>query len=122
MRISSKLLLIMVIGQLQFPDTSKAKENKLYFKEVTKEQKSVNNDFLYKFVQHYATNFEGKNLKIFFPTLKNIDEWRDLFRMSGNGSFMCKRGKYRELLKEIYHFNRYYSLDNVKIALSKAES
>lgn len=121
MRISSKMLLIMVIGQMQFPDVVKAKENELYFKALTQEQKIVNNDFLYKFARSYVKNFKGKNVKIFFPTLKNIKEWGDLFGMSENGGFMCKKGKFRDLLKEIYHFKRYYSLNNVKTALSQAE-
>lgn len=127
MYITSNQLLIMVIGNLQFPDINEAKNKKCSFNKMIEERKAVNIDLLLKFAVCYTPKLksvlspsEVEHLKIEFPTPENTDEWHEYFKMQEDGSFLCKTSRLRNLLEEVYALPNVHSPFNVKEALEEA--
>lgn len=124
MHISSRELLVMVLGNLQFPNESlwkskSEKEKDEFFKEMaSKYRVTVSNDLLQKFALHYTQHifawFGGiEHIKIDFPTERNINEWRPLFKMQPDGRFICKENRLRDFWFEWYCQQAYYTLNPI---------
>lgn len=125
MHISSRTLLIMVIGNLQFPNSTllgfkTQKEKDEFFEEMTSKRVTVSNDLLCKFAVHYTQHifawFGGiEHIKIDFPTEQNRDEWQQFFKMQPDGSFICKKSRLHNLWFEWYCLQACYAMNSMWI-------
>lgn len=127
MHIQSNTLLVMVLGGLQFPETSllgfnedkKAEEE--FFKEMAGRRATVSSNLLQKFAVYYSRHifdwFKGAQCIHFdFPTVKNQDEWRKFFKVCPDGRFICKRSRLRNMWKEWRHLQACYKFNTIWVS------
>lgn len=129
MHISSRTLLVMVLGSLQFPKESllKSQSDETFFEEMANTRLCISEEFLQKFGVHYTHEIFDwhkavKYIKIEFPTEKNRDDWQEFFTMNPDGTFICKKSRLRDIWNEWYILQMCYTLreEMISYPLKKA--